>query len=219
MADTVLYAIGLDRLAGKTMREVYLGGLTNALSVLPPPRRFIYVSSTSVYGQSNGEWVDDDAPTEPAEENGRVVLECEQLLRQRLPDAIILRFAGVYGPGRLIKKAAVEKGESLATDPDKMINLIHVEDGARIVVAAAQQGRPGTTYNVADNQPVMRREFYTELAALLGAAPPRFEPRVRERTNRRISNRRMRIELGMELQFPDFRAGLRQAIGKAAHGS
>ena len=78
----MLYAIGLDRSAGKGMREVYLDGLTNVLNVLPMPRRFIYISSTSVYGQTDGSWVDEDSLTEPAEESGRIVLECEQILRQ-----------------------------------------------------------------------------------------------------------------------------------------
>jgi nucleoside-diphosphate-sugar epimerase len=213
-ADTVLYAIGLDRSAGKPMREVSLDGLTNVLNVLPIPRRFVYISSTSVYGQTDGGRVDEDSVTEPAAENGRIVLECEQLLHKRLPEAIILRFAGIYGPGRLIKRAAVAKGEPLAIDPDKLINLIHVEDGARAVVAAADRGKPGATYNVADDGPVTRREFYSALATLLGAPPPRFESAARERTDRRISNLRMRTELGVELQFPDFRAGLRHVIGR-----
>jgi nucleoside-diphosphate-sugar epimerase len=196
----------------KSMDEVYLGGLANVLDVLPTPRRFIYVSSTSVYGQTGGEWVDEDSPAKPAEENGRTVLLCERLLRKRLPEAIILRFAGIYGSGRLIKRAAVAKGEPLATDPDKTINLIHVEDGARAVVAAAERGRPGATYNVADGHPVTRREFYSELARLLGAPPPRFEPAQSDRTDRRISNRRLREELGLTLFYPDYRAGLRQAV-------
>lgn len=211
-ADTVLYAIGLDRSAGKSMREVYVNGLTNLLDVLPAPRRFVYVSSTSVYGHTGGEWVDENSPTEPAEENGRIVLECERLLRERLPDSIILRFAGIYGPGRLIKRAGVERGEPLATDPDKTINLIHVEDGARAVVAAAERGRPGATYNVADGHPVTRREFYAALAELLGSPPPRFEPTRADRTDRRISSRHLQRELGWEPLYPDYRAGLRQAV-------
>jgi nucleoside-diphosphate-sugar epimerase len=211
---TIVYAVGLDRSSGMSMREVYLGGLANVLDVLPPPRRFVYVSSTSVYGQSAGETVDEAAPTDPAEENGRIVLECERLLRHRLPEAIVLRFAGIYGPGRLIKRAALEKGDPLSTDPDKLINLIHVEDGARVVVAAAERGRPGATYNVADGRPVTRREFYTTMADLLGAPPPRFDSTSREAANRGISNRRLVEELGVEFQYPDFRAGLRQALGK-----
>ena len=211
-ADTVLYAVGLDRSAGKSMREVYVDGLANALNALPPVRRIVYVSSTSVYGQTDGGWVDEAAPTEPAEESGRIVLEAEQLLRKRRPDAIVLRFAGIYGPGRKMRWAAIQKGEPIATDPDGWLNLIHVEDGATAVLAAAERGEPGSTYNVADDRPVTRREFYTEMAALLGAPAPQFTPAA-ERNNRRISNRRMRDGLGVAPRFPDFRAGLRDAIG------
>jgi nucleoside-diphosphate-sugar epimerase len=211
-ADTVLYSVGLDRSAGKSMREVYVGGLANVLRVLPPTRQLVYVSSTSVYGQTDGSWVDESAPTEPAEENGRIVLEAEQLLRERRPEAIILRFAGLYGPGRKMRWETIQRGEPIATDPDGWLNLIHVEDGAAAVLAAAERGQPGATYNVADDRPVTRREFYAEMAALLGAPEPRFTPGA-ERTNRRISNRRMRTELAVGLQFPDFRAGLRDAFG------
>jgi nucleoside-diphosphate-sugar epimerase len=209
-ADTVVYAVGLDRSSGKSMREVYVDGLVNVLKSLEA-RRFIYISSTSVYGQTDGGWVDETSPTGPADESGRVVLECEQLLHERRPDAIVLRFAGIYGPGRVIRRAALERGEPIAADPDGWLNLIHVVDGAGAVVAAAERGLPGRTYNVADDRPATRREFYTELAALLGAPEPRFHP-AGERTNRRIRNCRLRTELRVELQFPDFRAGLRDAI-------
>ena len=185
------------------------------LATLPDVRRYVYVSSTSVYGQTGGEWVDEASPTEPAEESGRIVLECERLLRERRPGAIILRFAGIYGPGGVIRRAAVERGEPLAADPDGWLNLIHVEDGAAAVLAAAGRGEPGATYDVADDRPAMRREFYTEMAALLGAPAPRFTAGT-EGLNRRVGNRRMRVELGVELQFPDFRAGLRDAIGRGS---
>ena len=104
----------------------------------------------------------------------------------------ILRFAGIYGPGRndALGSHRARRSRS-STDPDGWLNLIHVEDGASAVVAAAERGQPGATYNVADDRPVARREFYAEMAALLGAPPPQFNPAA-ERTNRRISNRRMR---------------------------
>src|SRR5438128_167242 len=73
VASTVLYAVGLDRATGKTMREVYVTGLANVLDTLPPCGRFVYVSATSVYGQTNGEWVTEASPTEPTEA-GKIVL-------------------------------------------------------------------------------------------------------------------------------------------------
>src|SRR5438270_846533 len=74
-ASTMLYAVGLDRAAGRTMREVYVGGLANVLDTLPPCGRFVYVSATSVCGQTNGEWVTETGPTKPTEESGKIVLE------------------------------------------------------------------------------------------------------------------------------------------------
>ena len=212
-AATVLYAVGLDRSSGRSQREVYVDGLRNVLNALPPPQRFIYVSSTSVYGQTDGSWVDEVSLTEPLEESGRIVLEAEQMLRSRLPDAIILRFAGIYGPGRMIRRAAIEKGEPLVGDFDKLINLIHVDDGAQSVLAAEERGKPGETYLIADGCPVTRREFYSFMAQLLKAPPPTFEtandshPKD-DRANRRISNRKMLQQLGLVLRFADYRSGL-----------
>src|SRR5437016_4098403 len=126
-ADAVLYAIGLDRKSGASMRSVFVDGLANVLDHLPRPRRFIYVSSSSVYGQTDGEWVDEDSPTEPREESGKIVLEAEALLHARLPQAIVLRFAGIYGPGRLLRQKTIQAGEAIVGDANKWLNLIHVE--------------------------------------------------------------------------------------------
>ena len=93
--DTLLYCVGLDRAAGHSMRRVYVEGLTNVVDALLATRRmpahFVYISSTSVYGQTDGAEVDENATTEPLEESGRVVLEAERLLRERLPTAMVLR--------------------------------------------------------------------------------------------------------------------------------
>ncbi len=214
-AATVVYCVGFDRSTGLTMRDVYLRGLENVLNRLPVPGRFLYVSSTGVYGQTQGEEVDETAATEPAEESGRVVLEAERLLRARLPRAIVLRFAGIYGPGRLLRRQAIEAGEALVGDAEKWLNLIHVEDGAAAVLAAEARGTDGVACNVCDDCPVRRREFYTEMARVLGAPPPHFVPPAagaplppHERSNRRILNRRLREELGFCLDYPSYREGL-----------
>lgn len=207
--ETVVHCVGWDRAAGRTMRQVYVEGLANLLDVLPPPGRFVFVSSVSVYGQTGGEEVEEPSATEPLEENGRIVLEAEQLLRARLPGAIILRFAGIYGPGRLIRSEALKAGQPLSGDPERWLNLIHVDDGVGAVEAAIERGQPGSVYNVSDGHPVTRGEFFTTLARLIGAPAPRFEPSGQERGgHRRISNRRLREELGFEPQFRGCERGL-----------
>ncbi len=214
--DTVLYAIGFDRSSGTSMRMVYVDGLANVLAHLPQPRRFIYVSSSSVYGQTDGGWVDESSPTEPAEDSGRVVLDAEKLLLERLPTAMILRFSGIYGPGRLLRRQAIEKGEPIVGDAEKWLNLIHRDDGVRAVLAAEQHGTPGSIYNICDDHPVRRRYFYTALARMLNAPPPTFvlppadQPiPPHERAHRRINNLRMKRDLGVVLQYPNYDQGLR----------
>ncbi len=210
-ASTVLYAVGLDRSAGRSMRDVYVDGLRNILAALPAGGRFIYISSTSVYGQTDGSVVRETSVTEPLEENGRIVLDAERTLREFRPDATVLRFAGIYGPGRVLRRQPLLKGEPYIGDAEKWLNLIHVDDGVRAVLAAEYTtASEGGTFNIADDHPVTRREFYTELAKLLGAPSARFEPApepIRE-ANRRISNASARECLGFVPEFPTFREGL-----------
>jgi nucleoside-diphosphate-sugar epimerase len=194
------------------MREVYVEGLRQVLQAMPAPARLVYVSSTGVYGQTTGEEVDEDATTEPLEESGQVVLEAERLLRRYRPDAIVLRFAGIYGPNRLLRAAALRAGTPLAIDPEKWLNLIHVEDGAQAAIRAEENGAPGSVFNVSDDRPVRRREFYTRLAEVLGTPAPHFVPweesAAHDRANRRIVNARLRRQLGVQLRYPSFLEGL-----------
>ncbi|MBA4188005.1 MAG: NAD(P)-dependent oxidoreductase [Planctomycetaceae bacterium] len=218
-ASTVLYAVGMDRSAGHSMRSVYVEGLAHVLDTLPACMRFIYVSSTGVYGQTAGELVDENAPTEPLEESGRVVLEAERLLRSRRPDAIILRFAGIYGPDRLLRKQPILKGEPLVGDADRWLNLIHVDDGANAVLAVESSDETGSTLNIADDESVTRRAFYTLLAELLGAVPAKFDQRPEPGTaNRRISNVKAREQLKWSPRYASYRVGLPAAVRSGVPG-
>jgi nucleoside-diphosphate-sugar epimerase len=217
--DALLFAVGFDRGAGVTMRDVYVGGLANVLAHLRPPRKFIYISSTSVYGQTDGSLVDETAPTAPEEEAGQIVLAAEGVLRTRLPDAVILRFAGIYGPGRLLRRQTIAAGEPIVGHADRWLNLIQVEDGATAVLAADEHGAAGQTYIVSDGLPVRRHDFYAELARVLGAPEPRFvAPPAdaplppHERANRRLLNRKMLDQLRVVLRYPTYVDGLRASL-------
>jgi nucleoside-diphosphate-sugar epimerase len=163
--------------------------------------------------------IDEEAPTDPLEESGKIVLEAEQRLKERLPGAIILRFSGIYGPGRLLRSRTLEKNEPIVGDPDKWLNLIHVDDGARAVLAAEAFATPGRVCNVADYLPVRRRDFYDALARFLDVSRPQFvlpNPGLllpsHERANRRIDNRRLHNELKVNLQYPNYEVGLPASI-------
>lgn len=224
-ADRVFYAVGFDRSAGASMREVYVEGLQNVLDRLPASvRRFVQASSTGVYGQAGGEWVDEESATEPLHESGRIVLEAENRVRswaeRRGISAVILRFAGLYGPGRIVRRAMLERAEPIPGDPEKFLNLVHIEDAAAAAAAALDAGNPDLVYLVADDRPVTRREYYSVAARLIGAPEPRFEPprpggaeSARDATNKRIANRRMKTGLGVVLRYPDIQTGLADALG------
>ena len=218
--ERVLYCVGYDRSAGVSMRTVYVEGLRHVLDRLAGRvGRWVYASSTSVHGQEDGGWIDEDSPAVPRHEAGRVCLDAEDLIRERGGDVVTLRFAGLYGPGRIVRRALVERGEVLVGDPSKYLNLIHLDDAAGASVAAFERGEAGRTYLACDDRPVERREYYGLVARCLGAPPPRFAPPTpegletrREETNKRVSNRRLRSELGVQLAYPDITTGVPAAL-------
>jgi nucleoside-diphosphate-sugar epimerase len=214
-AETVLYAVGFDRTSSASKRSVYVDGVSNALrAVSATCARFIYVSSTSVYGQDGGELVDESSPTMPTEENGCICRDAEAAIRQLKADAIILRLAGIYGPGRLLARVEqLHRGDRLTGNSEAWLNLIHVGDAVRAVLAAETRGVLGETYLVCDDRPLRRREYYSALAESVGAPPPQFEELPadapeRKRLNKRCVNRRLHEELRVELQFPTITSGL-----------
>jgi nucleoside-diphosphate-sugar epimerase len=223
-AETVLYAVGFDRIAGHSRRAVSVDGLRNVLDALgTSAARWIHISSTSVYGQSAGELVDERSPTEPSQENGQVCLEAEQLVRSRVPGAIILRLAGIYGPGRLLRRVSeLKAGAAIAGNPEAWLNLIHVDDAVAAVIAAEERGRDGATYLVCDECPIRRREYYELLARLAAAPAPAFAAEVdalndaQPDLNKRCSSRRIREEFGLNLRYATIAAGLPQALSASS---
>jgi nucleoside-diphosphate-sugar epimerase len=225
-AATVLYAVGHDRKSMKPMEQVYVEGLRNVLAALATTsRRFIYISSTGVYGDSEGEWVDETTPCRPTRPGGRACLAAEQVLASHplAEKSVILRMAGIYGPGRIPRRAAMLASEPIAAPRDGYLNLIHVDDAAQAVVAAAERTMVmPRTYLVADGNPGLRENYYAELARVVGAPPPRFvDPPAdsaaagRATADKRICNLRMLDELVIQLRYPSYREGL-AAIVKAS---
>ena len=219
-AETVLLAVGFDRAGPHSKRAVYVDGLVNVLTeVAPRCGRAIYVSSTSVYGQTDGSCVDEASATEPIEENGRICLEAERLghVAESRSDSrgVVLRLAGIYGPGRLLTRIdQLRSGTPLSGNPEAWLNLIHVDDAARAVLAAEQRGISGERYLVCDDRPLPRRDYYSALAERAGAPPVRFaeladDAPERRSLNKRCVNRRLREELQVELQYPTVIDGLR----------
>jgi len=174
--ETMFWAVGFDRTAGSTPRDVHLLGLGRILDLLPPRARTILSSSTGVWGNDDGAVVNESTPAHPSREAGIVLLEAEALLHSRVGDrGTALRFAGLYGPGRLPRLEDLRVGRPIAADPDSWLNLIHVDDAAQVVSAVAAAGSPRPMYVVSDGVPVRRREWYAHLARRSGSPPPTWD--------------------------------------------
>jgi len=219
--DLVLYAVGFDRLAGHSMRDIYVTGLSNVLEAMQQKfKRWIYVSSTSVYGQDEGVWVDEMSDTVPGRENGQICLEAETLLRLTLaPHAselqyTILRLAGIYGPGRTLSRLEqLHQQIPLTGLPYAWLNLIHVDDAAEIVYLAANQQVVQPLYLVCDDEPVTRGDYYSYLAKLANAPLPVFSTeatggRRSAGTNKRCNNSLVKESLHWRPTYANYRLGL-----------
>lgn len=237
--DSVLFAVGYDRASGRSIHDVYVEGLCHVLRALEDYthsiRSFLYISSTGVYGQVAGEWVDEASDCRPTREGGVACLAAERLLQgSHFGDrSLILRCAGLYGPGRLPYLRQLAAGEPLAVPAEGFLNLIHIDDAARIAVLADQQLPPPELLNVSDGQPVPRRDYYATLAQLLDAPPPKFQtvesPRptelsvtaessgadrraARASADKRVDNARLQRRLSPSLLYPNHVAGLAQVV-------
>jgi nucleoside-diphosphate-sugar epimerase len=201
-------------------REVYLQGTRNLIEWLAPnpPKKFVYTSSTSVYGQTDGSQIKESSPTEPISETSKILVETEKILlhaaSQKKFPAVILRVAGIYGPDRghwfkqFLKNEATMEG-----DGSRFLNMIHRDDLIGSIIAALKNGRAGEIYNAVDDEPVSQRTFFEWLAGTLGKYPPPSTPensaenRKRGSTNKRVSNRRLKMEIGYQFKYPNFRIG------------
>lgn len=223
--DTVLHAVGFDRNAGPSKRDVYVDGLQHALNAMVDRcDRFLHVSSTSVYGQQSGEDVDEQSVCEPEHESGLICVDAEQAVFARLnasqqTGGSVLRLAGIYGPDRLLSRIqAIRAGLRLPGPADAWLNLIHVDDAVSAVIAAADAETVQPIYLVSDDRPVRRRDYYSRLASLLDMPEPQFDDQTVARHTRgqgkRCHNARLKSDLGITLRYPTIDEGLPHAISQ-----
>jgi len=185
-----------------------------------------YLSTTGVYGDAGGGWVDEDTPRNPASARGqlRVTAEDDWLAlheRHGLP-VHIFRLAGIYGPGRGPFKKLRSGTARRIIKPNQVFSRIHVDDIAQILAASIAQPNPGRAYNVCDDLPAPPQDVMADAAALLGLNPPPEEPFDSAQMgamaksfygeSKRVSNARIKAELGVTLRYPDHHSGLRAIL-------
>ncbi|MGA3285097.1 MAG: SDR family oxidoreductase [Verrucomicrobiota bacterium] len=218
--DWVVNCVSSTGGVAEDYRQVYLQGTRNLIERFStaPPKKFVYTSSTSVYGQTDGSQVKENGPAEPAAETAKVLLETEKLLlavgADRKVPVVILRVAGIYGPDRGHWFKQFLKNEArIEGDGSRFLNMIHRDDLIGCIIAALKSGRAGEIYNAVDDEPVSQANFFQWLAATVGKYPPPSVPenpvenRKRGVTNKRVLNRRLKMELGYQFKYPDFRKG------------
>lgn len=231
-AETVLFAVGYDRKAGApqhSIQSVYADGLKNVTAAIDASslQKFLYISSTGVYGTGNGGDIDECSPCHPDRDGGKACLAAENVLTTSrvAGQAIILRLAGIYGPDRIPRAADLLSGKPIDVDLESWLNLIHVDDAAAIVLAADEKAKPPFLCVVSDGVPVRRGDYYAELARLLGTPAPTFAspgtsadgPGARGRSggDKRIRPDRLFRELSPVLTYRDYRAGLASIVSSS----
>jgi nucleoside-diphosphate-sugar epimerase len=215
---TIFWAVGFDRTAGAAYESVHVAGLEKLLAAAAAAGhrpRVIFSSSTGVWGDERGGNVSETTPPDPSREAGRVLVAAEQLLaRHPAGPGTALRFAGLYGPGRLPRLNDLRAGRPIAADPDSWLNLVHVDDAAQVVTAVADAPSPRPLYVVSDGTPVRRRDWYGRLAELAGGPPPGWdESAARSRGgDKRVDSALVWADLGIRPAHPDAIATLPELV-------
>lgn len=188
------------------------------------PARILYFSTTGVYGDCDGAWVDEKRPVAPAADRARRRLDAEKQLRAWRAaghgELVILRVAGIYGPGRLPLERLRRRLPLVAEREAPFTNRIHVQDLVEVAIAAMERAPDGALYNACDGHPTTMNDYFNRVADLAGLPRPPLVPLAEApealsagmlsymRESRRLSNRRLLDELDITLAYPTLSEGL-----------
>jgi nucleoside-diphosphate-sugar epimerase len=203
--------------------------LLNAAEILAkaPDLHWVgYLSTTGVYGDQGGGWVDETTPPAPGTARGKARLDAEKAWENTGLPVQVFRLAGIYGPGRGPFEKVLNGTARRIIKPGQVFSRIHVDDIAQVLEASVNRPDPGRVYNLCDDDPAPPQDVLAHAAALLGMPPPpevAFDDADLSRMARsfyaeskRVRNDRIKQELGVELIHPDYRSGL-AAILAARH--
>ncbi|MEC4170117.1 MULTISPECIES: SDR family oxidoreductase [unclassified Pseudomonas] len=202
-------------------QAAYVDGLKNTLGWLEQngqrPKRLLFVSSSSVFAQKDGEWVDETSPAQATAYSGRIMLEAEQVAISSGIAASVVRLTGIYGPGREWMLGQVRKGYRVPTDPPMYGNRIHADDAGGLLAFLLEADRQGKAlddcYIGVDNAPVPLAEVVSWLRERLGVTEWAAETSVRRAGSKRCSNARAKA-LGWEPRYSSFREGYAEILGE-----
>ncbi len=207
--DHVIYTAAAPESTEEDYRATYVEGLCNLRSLLADrgarPAGLVFVSSSAVYGDAGGAWVDETTPCRPDGFRGRLLLEAEAVALAWPGPARVARLTGLYGPGRTALVARVKAGRPCR--PGRFGNRIHRDDAARLLVHLMNTRSAHRIFLGVDDEPAPECEVARWLAERLGVAPPRTgPPEEAARGNKRCSNARLKGD-GFRFQYPSYREG------------
>lgn len=215
--DILVIAIAADERTEAAYRAAYVQSVARILAALRrdavQPRRLIFVSSTTVYGQDASGTVDEETPTAPTTATGLIIQEAEEQLLAQFPNAIVLRLAGIYGPGRTRLIDGIRNGSARISDFPQITNRIHRDDAARAIVhLATGVGSPSSIYLGVDDAPTEQAEVLRFIADRLGLPHPPTDSTASSRGgNRSCANARLRAT-GFTFTYPTYREGYRAIL-------
>ncbi|BBH48708.1 NAD-dependent epimerase/dehydratase family protein [Pseudomonas sp. KU43P] len=212
--DYLVYCVAASQHDEAGYQAAYVDGLRHVLAWLAArgqrPRRLLFVSSSSVFAQKDGELIDETAATEPQGYSGRVMLEAERLALGSGIPASVVRLTGIYGPGREWLLSQVRQGYRVAQEPPLYGNRIHAEDAASLLAFLLRADADGVAlddcYIGVDDDPAPLADVVAWLRAYMGVTEWSDEQRVRRTGSKRCSNARVRA-LGWEPAYPSYKEG------------
>ena len=204
-------------------QAAYVDGLKNTLGWLEQngqrPKRLLFVSSSSVFAQKDGEWIDETSPAQASNYSGRIMLDAEQVALNSGIAASVVRLTGIYGPGREWMLGQVRKGYRVAVDPPMYGNRIHADDAGGLLAFLLEADREGKAlddcYIGVDNAPVPLAEVVGWLRERLGITEWAAETSTRRAGSKRCSNARAKA-LGWEPRYSNYREGYAAILGEQA---
>lgn len=209
--DAVVYAVAPDERSDAAYHAAYVLGLSQVLKAAAAAnvQRIIFTSSTAVYREHEGGWVDESSPLSHDTFSARRLVEAEELARSA--SGVVLRLAGIYGPGRIAFLRSVQRGEVAAeSGPPRYMNRIHRDDCAGAILHLLQLARPEPIYLGVDDAPAEKNAVVAWLRNELGLPPSESRtapsPSARNVGNKRCSNARLRRS-GYAFRYPSFREG------------
>ncbi|KMM78816.1 SDR family oxidoreductase [Pseudomonas deceptionensis] len=212
--DYVVYSAAATEHDEAGYQAAYVDGLKHTLSWLKQhgqkPKRLLFVSSSSVFAQKDGEWIDETSPAQATNYSGRIMLDAEQVALNSGIAASVVRLTGIYGPGREWMLGQVRKGYRVAIDPPMYGNRIHADDAGGLLAFLLEADRQGKAlddcYIGVDNAPVPLAEVVGWLRERLGVTEWAAETSTRRAGSKRCSNARAKA-LGWEPRYSSYREG------------